>query len=412
MIALPQGVEPLWPGKKRLKVVGVTGPWSSGKTQFILSIAKQKRTRLYDLEFSSADCEDYEEEGLTRIDLPAEMELAYPGGYTAKDMFLWWLNDVLSLDPFQYDLIAVDPANELERGMTDWVKSRFAEWKFGSESSFAKMEGVFWGTVKDEWKRLLVKIATRCQTLGLSNHLKTVWKNGKPTEDLEPKGKKTFMELASLYLYLERDVLGTKEGRNLAQPPSAIVLKSRLRRTKFVDGMVDQIIPILPDRIPVATPKALREYLLNPVGEREIREDEMITEKTYSNEQVLELKARIAADELAAAQLNQGNIQEATALEREKKSAMQAAYASMTATEEAPQDEPEQEAPAVDTSVSIDAVRALMTLADKKGVKERVTKAIQNELGVDTTGVLTGGQAKSITREMLDKYAAGLDKVS
>ena len=55
-----------------------------------------------------------------------------------------------------------------------------------------------------------------------------MWRHGKPTSTQVPKGKKTLMELSSLYLYLEREA--PKDGPP-PLVPSATVLKSRLSTT-------------------------------------------------------------------------------------------------------------------------------------------------------------------------------------
>lgn len=273
----------LWPCSMKIEVVGVTGDYASGKTLFVCSI-DPANTRYYDFEKSAGT---YAEGlGIDRVDVPSVMTQKFPKGFTPKQVFEWWYNDLKQIAPGKGpSVIAVDPISDIESGMVDWVKSRHKEWGFKTEEAFVAMGGIFWEKVKSEWKRILTDLTARCQTFAFTTHLKFVWKAGKPTTQLTSKGKTTLKELASLFLFLERN------SDQLA--PSATVIKSRLARTKFQDGEM-QVLTVLPPRLPVATPKAIREYIVNPPNYSALKDEEREQEKILSEADRLELEKEIA----------------------------------------------------------------------------------------------------------------------
>lgn len=279
--------QPIWPNGIKIEVLGVTGAYGSGKTLFVLSIDPE-HTRYYDFEKSGGT---YEGLGVNRIDVPAVMLEKYPKGYSPRHVFEWWYSDIKLLNPGGYAVVVGDPISDIEDGLVEWVKARHAEWGFKSAESFVATGGIFWAKVKSEWKRVLADLSARCQTFAFTTHLKFVWNHGKPTTQQVPKGKSTLMELSSLFLFLERD--------SSALVPSATVLKSRLAVTKVVDGEI-HIIPALPPRIAVATPKRIREYIITPPDYGKLAPDEIEQEKQFSEADKLELEAQIAADRRAA----------------------------------------------------------------------------------------------------------------
>jgi hypothetical protein len=130
-------------------------------------------------------------------------------------------------------------------------------------------------------------------------HLGAEFADKKPTGKLKPKGKDTLPELASLYLWMEwqKDKAG---GR--AAKPSAKVIKSRLSFTRVdpATGDVD-IRPALPPRLPVATPHAVRQYLLAPPDYANLSDAEKAPEAELSADERLRLEVARAEAERDAA---------------------------------------------------------------------------------------------------------------
>lgn len=285
----------IWPNNVKIEVLGVSGPYSGGKTIFVLTI-DPKNTLYFDFEKSGGT---YESLGITRVDVPGELLKKYPNGYTPKQAFEFWYERVKAIKPGQYTVVATDPISDIEDGLVEWVKSRYKEFGFSSADKFQSTGGIFWSKVKSEWKRILADLAARCQTFAFTSHLKAVWRHGKPTTQQVPKGKATLMELSSLYLLLERTA---PKDQPTPLIPSATVLKSRLSTAVLLDDGDLSIVPCLPPRLPEATPKRIREYIVTPPDYGHLDASEIEQEKELSEAEKLELEAKVAEDKRAAAE--------------------------------------------------------------------------------------------------------------
>jgi len=278
----------IWP--QPLPIIGLTGEYRAGKTIFTLTI-DPTRTLYYDTEKSG---ETYEALGLgfTRIDMYDEMLRLHPNGHKAIDLFQWWLDQARAIQPGRYTVIVLDTVSEIESGLCDWVNQNPSY--FGhTTAQYQRMEGIFWGDVKEHWKAILAELASRCTTFAFTAHMGDIWskESKSPTGKRKPKGKSTLMELASLYLQLER-----RTGPDGKEPnkPSAIVLKSRLASIIPIASGEIEWVPILPPRLPVATPHAIRQYMLSPAGTRDPNEDERVMPEQMSADDRLKIQAQIA----------------------------------------------------------------------------------------------------------------------
>lgn len=286
--------KPLW--SIPIPVLGITGPYTSGKTLFLNTIAPGPETLNVDTEKSS---ESYAALGMKRLDVPSEMLRLKPNGYKPADTFTWFWDVIRAVPPGKFRVINLDVAEEIEAGLCDWV------WEnplyFGrSKAQYVKMTGLYWGDVKGLWKRILADLASRCETFAFAVHLGTVWAGERPTNQKRPRGKSTLMELASLFLQLDRpkDAAG-----NLPALPSAEVLKTRLSACSIVDGK-PFIRAALPPRLPVATPDAIREYLdRGGVDLANLAASERAPEKQFTEREQLELRLATAQAEIDAERL-------------------------------------------------------------------------------------------------------------
>jgi len=292
--AQQQQLQPLWP--HRIEIIGLTGEFASGKTLFGLTIDPQ-HTRIYDTEKSAGS---YLSLGFDRVDMGAELLKRYPTGYKPKQAFEWWLDSIRRIEPGKFRVIMLDTIGEVESGLTDWVEDNPQHFNH-TRNQYDRMAGLFWADVKEHWKLVLNDLASRCETFVFTAHMGNVWDGGAaPVKGKrKPKGKETLMELASLYLQLER-----KPDDKGAVPaiPSAIVLKSRLasmRLNKEAGGEVE-VLPTLPPRLPFATPKAIREYMVKPPDYAKLKKDERVQEQRMSEDDRLQLQAQIAKDNAEA----------------------------------------------------------------------------------------------------------------
>lgn len=265
----------LWP--QPIPIIGGTGDYESGKTIFGVTISP-RATRLYDMEKSS---ESYLSLGFRRIDVAAEMLKQKPDGYKPIDTFEWWWRDIKAIKPGHYDVIGLDPASEIESGAVDWVRKN-PQYFGRTLAQYMKMEGLMWGDMKELWKAILSDLASRCKTFYFTVHLGNIWADNRPTGKKKPKGKSTLMELASLFLHFDRkaDAKGSKP-----KAPAANVLKSRLAHTR-IDPKTGEItiVPMLPPRLPVATPAAIRQYMLTPPDYAKLSEAERTQAETVTDD--------------------------------------------------------------------------------------------------------------------------------
>lgn len=308
----------LW-GSIKIPMIGVTGEKGAGKTLFGLSI-DPPRTVVVDLEDSSIS---YNIDVGLRVSLYDEMLKKYKRVATPVECFMWFMEFVNSLPDGKFTTLFVDPITDIETGQVEWVKANPK--LFGrTAGQYERASGLLWADVKSHWKMFLGTSARKFETFCFSAHMGNVWKGSQPTGKRAPKGKETLFELASLYLQLERKP--DDKGR-VPDKPSGIVLKSRLAVSRFVDG--DMVhTPILPPRLPVATPASIRKYIANPPDYSKLKKDELAPAEVLSEDERLEIQRETAALQLeveqtrlaraAAAVESQERLQEARLRQQER----------------------------------------------------------------------------------------------
>ena len=298
----------LWPNAPSgapiaIEVFGATGEYKAGKTILGLSIAPgvhpvghwfagRPRTLYLDFEKSGGT---YGGTGAERIDVPTLLIKEFAGKYGPLQVFEWFQQVVANLAENQYDVIMADPVTDLESGLVDYVRRNCGAFGLTGEQ-VKRAPALLWGAVKDYWKLVLLKLSSRCQCFFFTSHLRDVWSGNAPTGEREPKGKETLMELASLYLWLERKA--DKDGNEPARP-SATVVKQRLADTFMDDAGALQVVNLLPPRLPVATVEAIRRYIARPPDYRALKEGERVVEAAISEEKMARLKLATAEAERA-----------------------------------------------------------------------------------------------------------------
>lgn len=371
----------LWPNNRRVEVIGLTGDFGSGKTIFGISICPGPRTLVYDFEKSSSA---YESLGFHRVDMADEMIRISPKGYKPIDLFRWWYDHVRSIKPGQYSVIMVDPISEIEAGIVEYISERPQE--FGlTPNQIRNSAGLMWGKMKDFWKSILQDIAARCETFVFTSHLRSVWRGNAPTGKKSAKGKETLMELASLYLWLDRKA---DEKGNVPDVPAANVLKSRIADHRFVDGEL-RWIDLLPPRLPKATPKAIRDYILSPPDYAKLKPGERFVEEKATEEELAAMRLATAEAERDA---------ELARVERIKR--IDAAGQQSAAGDGQPDSET---TPAPSGLATVEQLRLIKSLKEQLGIsKETWETKILRKRGVDSAKQLTTEQANELV-ETLEK---------
>ena len=275
---------------KPVPVTVVTGEFKSGKTVFALTTGYPlERVLIYDNELS-AETYHTPNNPFVRVDLPAELSLKFPKGYTSVQFYEAWLKHMRAIEPGQFDVIVVDTLEAVEDGLTDWVQAHPTE--FGhTANQYLKMEGIFWKDVKTLWKRIIQEMKARCKMVILIVHMRDEFKGNVRTGRRERRGKETLSELATLEVELVR-----KPGQTV---PSAHVHKDRF----FAGSLItpDTIKPTLPSWLPECTWAVIRGYMEQPVSEDILPPEEDDAEERAMEK--LRLQAAIAEAELAKAEI-------------------------------------------------------------------------------------------------------------
>lgn len=322
----------LWPNAPsgalvKIDVFGACGEYKSGKTLLGLSIAPgkhangpfagQARTLILDFEKSAGT---YGGTGAERIDVHNELIARFPNGYSSSNVYLWFLEKIKSIQLGQYDVIMVDTISDLETGMVDYLKENIQKEVGITPGQFNSSQGLFWGKVKDKWKLVLLQLSTKCQTFFFTAHLRSRYEGSAPAKSAdirkakEAKGKDTLLELASLYLWLDRRP--DKETGKYPKVPRAWVQKDRLADTSINDDGDIVITPLLPPVIEQANVKQIRDYIskgFNYDGNSKLLKTDVETmteeEKLCLEREIAQQKAIAAQAELAREELMHANNQ-------------------------------------------------------------------------------------------------------
>lgn len=295
----------IWPNGYKIPLIVVTGPFGSGKTSWALDVDPvlkgqgQTRTLYIDMENSAADYENQYE--IDRIPLPEHMR-SLATSWTPAQMWKECKRLVTEkIKTGKYSVVVFDTFSPLQDG--------------AFESNTGKDNMDRWANVKKDIETFLTLVEANVQTVVIIVHLRSKKDNSK---EKEPKGVDTFKQLASFYVYLHRDpntqvVIGGKSYPACPKYPypSGIILKSRLQAiTDQIDEFGGHVRrPLLPDRVPVCTPAALRSLYINNKAIT-FSEEEQLPEvvpgmnESFTEDEKLVLNTERANAEQATAEAN------------------------------------------------------------------------------------------------------------
>lgn len=295
-----------------IPIIGLCGSKGSGKTLAGLTLCPEETIEI-----------GIEDSGVT-YSLPLKKRFSMYREVTGKDGEIpkpaecWaWFEGIIKqirTGDLKCRVLFVDPITDIQSGLVEYVKQNAA--KFGrTANQYEKASGLLWADVKAYAKMLLGTISTKC-TFMFTAHMGSVWANGAPVAGkTKSKGMDTFYELASLYLYLTRDIdpqTGKQPGAPVAFccPPHG---KSRLAHNILTPDGEHEIKPILPPRIENFTWKRLREYVATPPDYGKLKKSELAQAEVLSADDRLLLEHDRARMELEAAQLREQQMEMARA---------------------------------------------------------------------------------------------------
>lgn len=300
-------MEPLWPRGISIPFIGVTGEFGSGKTLFGLLIDPERCVH-FDFEKSAQTYES----GLPfkRIDMQDEARAKFTNGrYRPQDLFTLWRDKFTSIPKGRFRVAVIDDVSTLEDGLFEYVRSHPAEFGY-TAAQFAKSEPMVWGAGKSYYKSLMLAAGIECCVM--VTHMRAQFAGNRPTGKREAKGKETVMELASLYLMLDRKA---DDKGKVPEKPNAMKLKDRL--SIFIQNKETgefEPHPALPPRITGCTPARIRWYINNPPDYAKLKKDELALPEQLSDDEKLMLNAQMASDQKEAAiaqSANQAAVNEA-----------------------------------------------------------------------------------------------------
>lgn len=340
--AAPSGPQPLWP--KPIPIIGLTGEFASGKSIFGLTIAPPEKTVVYDAEKSTLV---YHEPSFNfcHVDCVAEMNRAGLSWENPVERWTWFKGDILQRFSTGKFLVAmIDPVKPFEDALFEYIRQVPTD--FGlTANQVSKSVMLVWAAMKNAWNATLLSLSGKCETLVYTTHMANEFKGGSATGRRKPQGKETLFELATLYLEMQRK---PAQGRT-PDVPSAVILKDRISNVRFVNGK-HTVTPLLPPRLPQATPEAIRQYLSNPLDWKKLKDDEQVGAETMTEEErkILELtvqESKVKAEEAAMARLEKERELEERRAELRARNMGQAATPPAEVDESAAEEEAAEEVP-------------------------------------------------------------------
>ena len=215
----------------------------------------------------------------------------------SASMFRAWYLSLIQVPPGKYAVGFCDTFTPIQDGMVDWLK-RHPEAFGRTYAEYTKASSMFlWPDVKAMLSHILaVDCRLRFETFIMSVHLKNEWSGQQKTGKRIAEGLDVLEKLATLHLELDR----TPEikGKEAPRVPAAILKKERLVRFGVT---ADDDKPILPPRLPKATPDAIRQYILNPPDFGKLSTAERLPDQSLSADQKLLIEQETARLQAEAA---------------------------------------------------------------------------------------------------------------
>lgn len=384
----------------RIPVIGFCGGKGSGKSFAGASLSPRETTEIavedssitYNWPFPKS-YSMYKEAKTSNSDgIPSPLEC-----------FLWFKEILPSVDT---RILFIDPITDLQAGGYQYIVANCD--KFGlTPQQCEKSSGLVWGALKNYFKILLGRTSqsNKLETLIFTQHMGTQWKDGKPTGKQKAKGVDTFLEIASLLIYLNRDI-NPQDGKQpavpwaLTGPPFG---KNRLAATVEKEDGSWGASPILPPRMPEFTWTALRQYVEKPIDLKKLKKGEKFIQPELTEEQLLELRIEAAHAEESATQAKLALAQRAD--EAVERNAVANTGTSAVAPAEEPVAKPTPE-PNVSTMGREEKIEVIKRQFEELGVETADAKAAIARRGAATLAGLSDEGLEDLRRALWNRLTA------
>lgn len=334
----------LWNGY-RIPIIMISGPVNSGKTLFGLTIDPTCRlpasvtpaTIHWDQEGSADsyagalnfDHKDTRAAVAAGVHMQAQAADALDPAWRkmllenpdVKDspsmsMFRAWYLSLLKVPAGKYAVGICDTFTPLQEGLIEWMRRHPAA--FGrTAAQYDKASSMFlWPDLKSVLAHILATdCRTRFDTFVINVHLKKEWTGGAPTGKHVAEGLDVLEKLATLHIELDRTP--KEKGKEAPRVPSGLVKKQRLVRFGATGG---DDLPILPPRLPEATPDAIRAYIAAPPDFAKLKVEERLPDTSLSDDEKLRLSATMAENNRVAEEAKLNAMELAAKAAREMRS--------------------------------------------------------------------------------------------
>jgi len=313
----------------RIPMIGLVGGKGSGKTFAGSSLCPEETTEIA-VEDSG---ETYNFPFAKSYSMFKEVQTSNANGIPSQlDCYMWFMDLLPKIDT---RILFIDPITDLQAGGYQYIVRNCTQFGLTAEQCKSS-SGLVWGALKAHLKLLLGRVSRNLETIIYTSHTGLVWKNGKPAPGkVKAKGVDTFYELASLVVFLKRDV-DPATGKQPDAPVGHITPpmgKARLSRiTKLPDGSYGGQ-PLLPPRIDRFTWEEFRKSVNSPPNYAKLTAKQKAEVEVLTDDEKLELQAEIAENNAEAERLKMQRIEATKEAKERNRQALQKQAEERTVTE-------------------------------------------------------------------------------
>ena len=257
-------------------VIFVTGFFGIGKTSLLAQLDRPENVVFFDFDAGKSENLHSQLKFGAYFNVQAEVvKFAGKANYTDQDVFNWFAKTLTELPKDMFATAIIDNVTPLEQAFIAEIKRSPITYNTNPANVQAGRYGGANAGVPYLISRVIAALQGKgVKTIGVTAHVGAVWQNGVQVPNrFNAKGSSDWQRVSLLTLALI-------PSGNMA--PAGIVIKESFGQVSLNDEGDFVVKRILPTRIPVATVKAIKGYLNEPVADRPLREGETATDEDMS----------------------------------------------------------------------------------------------------------------------------------